>query len=593
LQLAITRFDGSTTPSGRRLEVKFPDKNKISRDRSGSLSSQTYVPNHYANYPGRHSSRVFRNNSTSSRQFNRPHHASEFVMSQVISPEAHTNQGRSRSPLTAGFQAQLIGPTPFATSIPAEQLRSCVSEVIQHHSAMDRLAQMPLDSIHNYSNKDRKLNEALRDELQGCKKENSPINDVPKNVTPIANPKKDSNIHSAENNHKGNRNKKKGLKQNTSVTLSPFGSFSFSNDHASSTNQTPEVTPVKSPSNVSLIEALKVSVHQESPTVPLNPTRSNDEFSCCGKASMMESKEQTRIHQVSNSKSMVQTERQSTMALLEIPIEVDGITLTVASREDSFRIGETAKSRKPKRNKKKQSNHRIEADDAPENQTETSAEGLSPASTDTTDYKSATTSFSEISSRSHSFASAKSTSSLSTTNVSQRKSFDINEPSMGQNVGSTPTPIAKHSKTGSNSSSSCFSTPKPGRSHNQNRSSHAKNQSNSSEFNGASYDGADAKSARSDCKKWGDESPKSAKQDSIFSNTSKDTETPITSLSDPEQWPALEPTKTSSSIIADGKPPVITSLPPVHGRSTSVGPKNSNAVIPVLPLNMIARRRNS
>jgi hypothetical protein len=218
LQLAITRFDGSTAPSGRRLEVKFPDKNKSSRDRSGSLSTQTYFPNHYANYSGRHSSRVFRNNSTSFRQYNRSPHTSEFVMSQVIPPEVHTNQSRSRSPLTAGFQAQLIGSAPFATSIPAEQLRSCVSEVVQHHSAMDRLAQMPLDSIHNYSNKDRKLNESLRDKLQRRKKENSPLKDIPKNATPIGTPKKELNIHSAENNHKGNRSKKKGSKQNTLVS---------------------------------------------------------------------------------------------------------------------------------------------------------------------------------------------------------------------------------------------------------------------------------------------------------------------------------------------------------------------------------------
>jgi hypothetical protein len=343
------------------------------------------------------------------------------------------------------------------------------------------------------------------------------------------------------------------------------------------------VTPVKPPSNVSLIEALKVSVHQERPAVPLNPTRSNDEFSCYGKASVMEPKDQTRVHQVSN----------STMVILETPIEVDGVTLTIASREDSFRIEETAKSRKPTRNKKKQNNHRIEADDAPESQTETSAEDFSPTSTNITDYKSATTSFSEVSSRSHSFASEKSTSSLSTTNVSQRGTFDTNELFMVQNVSSTPTPIAKHSKTGSNSSCSSFSTPRPCRSHNQYRSSHVKNQSDSSELNRTSDDGTDAKSARSNCKKGADESLKSAKRDSIFSNTSMDTETPTTSLTDPEQWPALERTKTSSSIIADGKPPVITSLPPVHGRSTSVGPKNSNAVIPVLPLNMIACRRNS
>ena len=208
MQLAIFRFHGYATPSGRWLEVKLSDKSKFSRDRSGSQSSQTYNSNN----SGRGGHRNFRKNSTSSRQHSRSHQMGDAIKSQDNSPDVHKNRSGTRSPLATDFQALLKESPPYTMPIPLEQLHSSISEILQHQSALDRLqaAQMPLDPIDNYSSGSRKLNGPLHEKARSNKKENSPMKEDYKSTTPLYTLKTEQvDILSNENMHRSHKSKER------------------------------------------------------------------------------------------------------------------------------------------------------------------------------------------------------------------------------------------------------------------------------------------------------------------------------------------------------------------------------------------------
>jgi hypothetical protein len=204
----ITRFNGLSMPSGRSLEVKIPDKSKLLRDRSGSQSSQTYS-SHSLNHQGRFNHRTVRTNSASSRQHNHPHQIRDPIKSHNNSPEAHKQ-------FSPGFKAHPNGPLPYSVPIPAEQLRSTLSEIMQHQSALERLrfAQVPLEPIEHYSGGNRTSNGPLYEKSGFNKKENSPVKDVSKNTTPEITPKKEQvGIFSGGSNNNGYSGNNEGFKQ--------------------------------------------------------------------------------------------------------------------------------------------------------------------------------------------------------------------------------------------------------------------------------------------------------------------------------------------------------------------------------------------
>lgn len=217
---AIARFNGLTTATGHWMEVKLPDKYRTSRDRSGSQSSQTFYPSHNSNYPVRRNNRNPRKNSTSSRQYNRPHRTGDDVKSQDNSPEAHRYQSGNRSPLTSSFQSQLCVSPPFSAPAQVENFHSSISEIMQHQSAMERLrlAQMPLEPIINYSGGNRKSDGPFYEKSR-WNKENSPVKDDHKNTALVVTPKKEhAGIYSVENSNNANKVKENnGLMQNMYV----------------------------------------------------------------------------------------------------------------------------------------------------------------------------------------------------------------------------------------------------------------------------------------------------------------------------------------------------------------------------------------
>jgi hypothetical protein len=185
------------------------DKNKPSRDRSGSQSGHAYYS---SNYQGRNNHRNFRKNSTSTRQYSRSHPTGDTIKSQNNSPDAHKHWSGTRSPPT---QAQSTGSLPYTVPIPVEQLHSSISEIMQHQSALERLrlAQMPLEPIDNYYGGNRKVTGPPPDNSRWTKKENSPAKDGLKNTTPAVTPNKEPvDIYSDGNNNIGYKSKE-GFKQ--------------------------------------------------------------------------------------------------------------------------------------------------------------------------------------------------------------------------------------------------------------------------------------------------------------------------------------------------------------------------------------------
>lgn len=526
--------------------MKIPDKGRTSRDRSGSQSSQ-YYQGQNSNYQVRHNPRNFRKNSISNRAYNRaynhPYRDGNAVESQDGSPNAHRYQSADRSPLTTGFQAQLEVSPPFAVPVSVENLHSSISEILQHQSAMERLrlAQMPLEPIDNYSGGNRKSN-GPQHEKPRWNKENSPVKNSPKDTTPVVTPTKEQ------------------------IPAS-------------------DATAVKSNTIIDLVEVLRASARQKSPVVPPNSSDSKNESKFCANDSITEPK-QVYFQDVKTLELAAEPVLHDAITSLQMHTEVDTSAMTSGNREHCPQSEDAPKSRKLKKNKSKQGNLRRGVSNSSDTTATTSTQSVdtaSPTPTDTTDYKSATTSFSEESSRDHSFISAKSTVSLPTTN----------DNSMEQDVQSTPTPANKSSKAGSSSSSSSFTTPKPPSSRHQYRSRDFKNKMKPSEFYSNTHCVANTKSDVADDKKSDDQIPKPVLENISSFDGATNIDDPATSLQDPNQWPALEHTKIASSRIADGKPPVVASIPPLTGSNTSTSAKNSIAIVPALPLNMIPRRSNS
>jgi hypothetical protein len=193
IQAGIARFNGISMNSGRQLEVKLPEKNyKFSRDRSDSQSSQSYS-NYNPTHPGRHNPRGFRKNSVSSRQYNRPYQTVEGAKYADNSPDAFKHHSGPHNPHSHAPQIQGMGPPPYTMPIPFEHLHSSISEIMQHHTALDRLivTQMPLEQVDHYSGGNRKSTGPPYEKFGFNRKENSPVKSASKNTTPDVTPKKE------------------------------------------------------------------------------------------------------------------------------------------------------------------------------------------------------------------------------------------------------------------------------------------------------------------------------------------------------------------------------------------------------------------
>jgi hypothetical protein len=369
-------------------------------------------------------------------------------------------------------------------------------------------------------------------------------------------------------------------------------SFYLSNSHFSSTRPTPATTPVKTPFQVNLTETVTVDIHQE--RVPSPPAdlvaKLSDTLKAAKEVSVVDSKPQAQSYGTSTDESKPQLEQASDPPKSETVNQADISTLAIESREVSPGF-ERSKSRKLKKNQKK-SIPKLDTTDSGMNAAGSAAGAITPTSTDTSDYKSANTSFSHQSSRNTSFTSTKSDNSLSAMDKLIQEKDDTSTSLFKQNRVVTPTDTARHSKSCSSSSSSSIETPKPRKSQKQRRLSYSKDQSLTLELINNSHTKTKLKSTKLDGEKLGAGNLKSG-TDTIDSETHKKVEALMSSLEDPEQWPALGSAKASLSNIADGKPPAIPTLQPMNERIAAVVQKNSNVIIPAVPLNMIPRRRNS
>ncbi|KAF4634338.1 hypothetical protein G7Y89_g3772 [Cudoniella acicularis] len=202
---AIDTLTGSVAPSGSTLDVK-PARER-GRERSNSQLSQSnynqsgarsqyYQPRDFGEYRPSARRQSFRNQSVSYSQF--------------------SNQSLQNGPermADSALSPRMIGAT----------LMSSMSELAQHNLALNRFpSQMPLNSIENI----RKLpkldtQNSRSQETTSVNKENSPMKKGTQEQTP----------HKAPEGNGQKRGKKKGSKQNTSARPSPSSTPVKSRSH--------------------------------------------------------------------------------------------------------------------------------------------------------------------------------------------------------------------------------------------------------------------------------------------------------------------------------------------------------------------------
>lgn len=517
----------------------------------------------------------------STRQYNRSYQAGDSMKSLNCSPDSYTNQN-SCSPPSNIPQAPLRGSMPYAVPIPIQQPVSGITEPMQHQidlgkSQVSQMSQMPLDPVENYARGNRLPNGLLNEKLGCSKKENLHIE--ASNITRVeVTPKKGHvGIYSSDNNSVGPRAKEGDFKQQTQVSHHLNAAYQLTN-LTSSAPHTPDSSPGKAQS-IDLIEALRASAREKCLTFPRHANGTHIEDGASSNESSTE-EPQTQMKQPINPKFKVNSELR--------PLVAESMSTFTAPTQSSFPEScvdniqaEVVKPKKAQKNRKR-AIVRNEITGSHKNTVATPSCSIntpSPTLTDTTDYKSATTSFSEASSRNHSFASAKSVVSLVATNDSSM-----------EELKPTLTPVTKHVEDSGNSSN--LPTPKPStsRSHYASKSLKGRRATSDPQSN---TDLASPITSNNSEMRCISENLNSASKDVSCNDFTNHSGSPISSLRDPEEWPALESAKATLPMTADIKPHVVVSLPSITVSHATGTTKNSNAVIPALPLNMIPQRRNS
>ncbi|PVH88826.1 hypothetical protein DL98DRAFT_580377 [Cadophora sp. DSE1049] len=239
VQRAILRYNQAVLPSGYKLSAGLP--NNLDRPRAGSNASQNYRNWQY----------------NSSRDFEPRSRRPSFRNS---SNDYHTGTNTRR---TSVIQNPNTPP-----GLLIDQLRSTITEVVQHHSALERNSHKPLGSIENTHNPSKAVNGSFGIHQQGM---TQTANNTKENVSPsnkAGSQENRENVSPRKNasNKKGNYKHQKGSKQNTS------------------TRPTPAVTPVKSNSVVNLKEVgqlqvstdlSKSSIGDGGRTIPRNGVKKN------------------------------------------------------------------------------------------------------------------------------------------------------------------------------------------------------------------------------------------------------------------------------------------------------------------------------
>ncbi|KAG4033690.1 hypothetical protein MFRU_004g01940 [Monilinia fructicola] len=273
LDAAVKRFDGHQMPDGRLLTAGYPSDNYM-RERSGSNSS-------YNGYHGENHTRFMPNSGLDGRAYARRSSISQHRpsrsqsgQSQFQYPNVHhvtsQNSGNSLAHIS-DFPNNNSYPTPYA---PRQQLQSprlaigaVISEVMQHERGIAQFQkQMPLTAMNNRTNSatishprshggfqgaSNRVNTTLETDsamknvssLPGNRKENSPIKSKLTGDSNSTSPSKDS-IRNTDTKHK-----KSSPRRNTPLVTSPIAAPTKSIsqvdlnklDAQKSINHTPEV----------------------------------------------------------------------------------------------------------------------------------------------------------------------------------------------------------------------------------------------------------------------------------------------------------------------------------------------------------------
>ncbi|KAH7409324.1 hypothetical protein BKA64DRAFT_664632 [Cadophora sp. MPI-SDFR-AT-0126] len=218
VQRAILRYNQAVLPSGHKLSTGLPAN--LDRPRAGSNASQNYRNGQYnlsRDFEPRSRRPSFRNSSNG----------------------YHTGMNTRRPSL---IQNPNSAPGPFD-----DQLRSAITEVVQHHSALERMSHMPLRSIENTHNLSKTVNGSVGMHQQGI---TQILNNSKENISPNKKAVAQENREKFSprrnvSNKKGNYKHQKGSKQDTSAfDLKEAGKLRISTDLSkSSVNDVGQTLP--------------------------------------------------------------------------------------------------------------------------------------------------------------------------------------------------------------------------------------------------------------------------------------------------------------------------------------------------------------
>ncbi|TGO23808.1 hypothetical protein BPAE_0121g00250 [Botrytis paeoniae] len=597
LAMAIEKFDGYRMPNGRILTAGYPLEN--SRERSGSNSS-------YHSYHGDNQNRYMFNPAAENRAWSRKNSISQHRPSK---PQGGQNQfryqngnhmtpGNISDPFPYTPNSQSIPPYPLTQAplqkIPGHGLSAAFTEVIQHERGVGAYfqQQMPRAVLNNRTNTAGTAPYRSYSGAQADRHRNGTRPGADHNM---------ANLPNRPVNKKENSPIKK-MPSGKDSTNSPGGRHKKTVDQDTSANTTPIVTSVRSTSQIQLNDQNTLASPKASPIE--EPTSSTT-----GQSLTTEAKVETMAAMKTENVEQIPVEILESLGPVDSSL-LEPLGGTVAAMDsESMSQGKAKNLRKNKKQFK--SNNKAEIDK--ENNTSVIPAILSPTESTITNPSlgGEDTLFSGDSTRKPSISSTESISNdASKDSILQQATRDVaeipkdSERTTGKSLDnevkteiiSTPNvttasitpnaPLAKsnykkstthgftkdfkkQSQSKFSDNNNVFSTTNTG-SVRKTEPKTIKNQGKPSKDGGAESLGQQEQT-KTDLKN---------KKKRGLPEVSQEKGKPSVSVdpTDSSDWPALAPSKSPPSSIADGKPPQLPALPALNNRRTK------EVILPALPL---------
>ncbi|TGO52999.1 hypothetical protein BOTNAR_0307g00160 [Botryotinia narcissicola] len=602
LAMAIERFDGYKMPNGRILSAGYPLEN--SRERSGSNSS-------YHSYHGDNENRYVFNPAAENRAWPKKNSISQHRPSKSQSgqnqfryqSDNHMTPGNNSDPFPYTQDPQSIPPYPLTQAplqqFPGHGLSAAFTEVIQHDRGVGAYLQQqtPRAVLNNRTNTTGTAPNRSYSGVQADRHRYGTRPGADHNMANLPN----RPVNKKENSTiKKNFSKSRPSGKNS--TNSPGRRQKKTVDQDTSGNTTPIKTPVRSTSQTQLNDQNSLASPKASPIEESTSSTTGQSLDTEIKVDTMAAIKTGNIAQVP-------------VEILESPGPVDSslpepLGGTVAAMDsDSMSQGKQKKSKKNKKqfksNSKAEINKKNNISVIPAILSPTESTITNPSfggedklfSGDPTRKPSVSSTESISNDTSKDFILQQATRDVTaipkdseqTTGKSldnEVKSEVISTPSVTMSSISPNAPLAKsnHKKSKTHGSSKDFKKQSQSNLSDNNKSSSTTNTgpARKTEPKAIKQQGKVSKDGDAESSGQQEQSEADLKNKNKRSlpevNQEKGQSTVSVDLTDSNEWPPLTPSKSSPSIIADGKPPQIPALPALNNRRTK------EVILPALPL---------